>query len=324
MNSRLHHEAIVIDGLIISRWDPDVFTAMYKGGLTAANCTCCVWEGFEETMRSVAQWKVWFREHSDILTQVYATQDILNAKQEGKVGVILGWQNSTGFGDHLSNVQLFKELGVGIVQLAYNTANSVGCGCYESFDGGLTDFGREVVAEMNRVGMLVDLSHVGSQTSEDAIRFSEKPVAYSHCCPAALKPHPRNKTDAQLRLIAENGGFVGVTMFTPFLPRGADSTIEDYVDAIEHTINVAGEDQVGIGTDFTQGQDDEFFRYITHDKGNFRKLTDFGPIIMPDGIKRIEDFPNLTAAMERRGWPEERIRKVMGENWLRLLGEVWG
>ena len=110
---------------------------------------------------------------------------------------------------------------------------------------------------MNRVGMLIDLSHVGAKTSEDAIHASERPVAYSHCCPAAPKDHPRNKTDAQLRQIAHKR-VRGVTMFPPFLPRGAQSTIEDYLDVIEYTINVVGEEQVGIGTDFTQGHGESF------------------------------------------------------------------
>jgi len=322
--SVLHRDATIIDGLIISRWGPEVFRAMNQGGLTAANCTCSVWEGFTETMKAVAQWKKWFQEHSDVLTQVYKTDDIRRAKREGKVGVVLGFQNTTAFDDHVPFVQVFKELGIGIAQLTYNTANSVGSGCYEGRDGGLTDFGREVVSEMNRVGMLVDLSHVGHKTSEDAILASRKPVAYSHCLPAALKDHPRNKSDAQLKLIADHDGFVGVTMFPPFLARGNESTIDDYLDAVDHVINVAGEDQVGIGTDFTQGHDDEFFHYITHDKGRFRELTDFGSVVMPEGIRQIEDFPNITTAMERRGWAEPRIRKVMGDNWLRLLEEVWG
>lgn len=324
MASALHRDAIVFDGLNISRWSPEVFGAMHQGGLTAANCTCCVWEGFDETMRAVAEWKGWFREHADTIMQVFSTDDIRRAKREGKVGIVLGWQNSSGFGDHLPFVRVFKDLGVGIVQLTYNTANTAGSGCYESHDGGLTDFGRELVAEMNRVGILIDLSHVGAKTSEDAIRASERPVAYSHCLPAALKAHPRNKTDEQLRFIADHGGFVGVTMFPAFLPRGSESTIEDYLDAMEHVVDLVGEDQVGVGTDFTQGYGEEFFSYLNHDKGRFRKLVDFGPVIMPEGIRRIEDFPNLTAAMERRGWPETRVRKVMGENWLRVLQEVWG
>jgi membrane dipeptidase len=324
MTSTLHRGLIVVDGLIISKWGPEVFRAMHRGGLTAANCTCCVWEGFAETMMAVARWKQWFREQPDLLTQVYSTEDIHRAKRDGKVGVILGWQNTSGFGDYLPSVQVFKELGLGIAQLTYNTANSVGSGCYESNDGGLTDFGRELVSELNRVGILIDLSHVGPKTSEDAIRISEKPVAYSHCSATTFKVHPRNKTDAQLKLIAEHGGFVGVTLFPPLLPRGPESTIDDYLDVLEYVINLVGEDHVGIGTDFSQGRGEEDRYYTSHDKGHSRKLVDYGPIVLPEGMRHIEDFPNLTTAMERRAWPEMRIRKVMGENWLRLLKEVWG
>jgi membrane dipeptidase len=142
--------------------------------------------------------------------------------------------------------------------------------------------------------------------------------------PAGLKAHPRNKTDAQLRAIAERGGFVGVTMFPPFLRRGTQSTVDDYVEAIEYVLNLVGESQVGIGTDFTQGWGPEFFDWITRDKGRARKLTEFGEILNPEGIRTIGEFPNLTAAMQRRGWSEARIRRVMGENWIALLREVWG
>jgi membrane dipeptidase len=210
------------------------------------------------------------------------------------------------------------------MQIAYNTQNLVGTGCYESRDAGLSDFGHEVIAEMNRLGILCDLSHVGAKTSEDVIKASKKPVAYTHCLPVALKAHPRNKSDEQLRFIVERGGFVGVTMFPPFLRRGTESTVDDYVEAIEYVIKLCGEDQVGFGTDFTQGYDRKFFDWITHDKGYARKLTEFGDIVNPAGIREIKDYPNLTAAMQKRGWKESRIRKVMGENWVRLLKEVWG
>ena len=275
-------------------------------------------------MDNVARWKGWFREHSDLITQVTTSADIARAKREGKTGIILGWQNLTGIEDQIGYLQLFKELGVGIMQIAYNTQNLVGTGCYESRDGGLSDFGHEVIAEMNRLGILCDLSHVGAKTSEDVIKASKKPVAYTHCLPGALKAHPRNKSDEQLRFIVERGGFVGVTMFPPFLRRGTESTVDDYVEAIEYVIKLCGEDQVGFGTDFTQGYDRKFFEWITHDKGYARKLTEFGEIVNPAGIREIKDYPNLTAAMQKRGWKESRIRKVMGENWVRLLKEVWG
>jgi membrane dipeptidase len=208
--------------------------------------------------------------------------------------------------------------------MAYNTQNFVGTGCYESKDGGLSDFGREVVAEMNRVGIMCDLSHVGPNTSRDVIKISSRPVCYSHCLPAGLKEHPRNKSDAELKFIADHGGFVGVTMFSPFLKKGPHSTVDDYVEAIDYVVNLVGENCVGIGTDFTQNHDQAFFEWITHDKGTARKLTEFGEIKNPKGIRTISEMPNLTAAMQRAAWPEAKIRKVMGENWVKVLKEVWG
>lgn len=322
--AELYKDAVVIDGLIIANWSREVFEDMRRGGLTAANCTCSVWENFRGTMNNVAQFKRLFEEHSDLITQVHTTADILRAKKEGKTGIILGWQNISGIEDQLPYLRIFKDLGVGVIQMAYNTQNLVGTGCYESRDSGLSDFGHEVVAEMNRVGIMCDLSHVGSKTSEDVIRTSKKPVAYTHCLPSGLKEHPRNKGDEELKFIADRGGFIGVTMFPPFLKRGIESTIDDYIEAIDYVINIAGEDCVGIGTDFTQGHGKPFFEWLTHDKGYARKLTEFGKIVNPEGIRTIGDFPNLAVAMERAGWSETKIRKVLGENWVGVLKEVWG
>jgi membrane dipeptidase len=322
--STLHQNLIVVDGLNVSKWSRQVFEDMRTGGVTAANCTCCVWENFRATMDNLARWKQMLRENDDILLQVKTTTDIQQAKEEKKTGIILGFQNVSAFEDRLGYITLFKELGVGIAQMAYNTYNLVGAGCYESRDGGLTDFGLEVVAEMNRVGIMCDLSHVGPRTSEDVIKSSKKPVCYSHCLPAGLKEHPRNKSDEQLKFIADHGGFIGVTMFSPFLAKGPGASVDDYVAAIDHVINIVGEDCVGIGTDFTQGYGQDFFDWITHDKGTARKLIDFGPVQNPKGIRTIAEFPNLTTAMEKTGWSEAKIRKIMGTNWVRVLKEVWG
>jgi len=319
----LHDDMIVFDGLIVSNWSRALFEDMRQGGLTGANCTCCVWENFRDTMNNIAEWKTWFREHDDILLQAYSTDDIRRAKSEGKTAIVLGFQNVSAIEDRLDYIQLFKALGVGIVQMAYNTQNLIGSGCYESDDRGLSDFGREAVAEMNRVGIMCDLSHVGPKTSDDVIEVSTKPVCYSHVAPLGLKDHPRNKSDDQLRFIAERGGFIGVTMFPPFLAHGTDSTVDDYVAAMDYVINLVGEDTVGYGTDFTQGYDRPLFDWITPDKGYARKLTEFGEIIALEGIERIGATGNLTAAMARAGWPEPKIRKVMGENWLRVLDDVW-
>ena len=325
--SDLHKDAIVIDGLIISNWSRAVFEDMQRGGLTAANCTCAVWHGFRDTMLNVAQWKAWFAENDDLLLQVFTTEDIRRAKREDKVGIFLGWQNTWAIEDRLEFLALFKELGVGVMQLTYNTQNLVGTGCWESVDKGLSDFGRDVIDEMNRLGIMVDLSHVGALTSEDAIKHSKKPVAYTHCAPGGMLDHPRNKSDDQLRFIADRGGFVGVCTYPPFLPWGTETTVENCVEVFDYVINLVGEDCVGIGTDFTQDQDAAFFDYLGTDKGYGRRLVAKRPggvVKMPKGLATIGEFPNLTAAFEKAGWSESRIRKVMGENWLRMLKDVWG
>jgi membrane dipeptidase len=319
----LHKSAIVIDGVIASRWSRAVFESMHRAGITAANCTTSVWEGFEPSIRALAQWKIWFREHCDILLQVCSVADIKRAKEANKVGIIIGWQNSTGFGEDLRYVPIFAELGLRIVQLTYNTANMAGSGCLESRDGGLTDFGRDLVAALNREHILIDLSHVGSRTSREAIETSMQPVAYTHCAPRALKDHPRNKTDEEFRFIADHGGLVCVNIFPPFTRHGNESTLDDFLDAVEHVVNICGTDHVGIATDFCEDETPERMVFYTRDKGYGRQLGTFEGMVRPAEFERIDQYPNLTAAMERRKWSELRIRKLLGENWLRLLHDVW-
>lgn len=321
--STLHEQSLIFDGLIISKWERAVFQDMRKAGLAGANCTVSVWEDFRATVANIAAIKQLIRANADLVTLARSSADIESARSAGKTAIVLGFQNAHAFEDRIGHIEAFHDMGVRVVQLCYNTQNLIGTGCYER-DGGLSGYGHEVVAEMNRVGMLIDLSHVGAQTSQETILASSKPVTYSHCLPAGLKDHPRNKSDAQLKFIADHGGFIGVTMFAPFLPRGADSTVDDYVQAIDYVINLVGEDCVGIGTDFTQGYGAEFFDWLTHDKGCLRRLTQFGNVQNPQGLRSIGELPNLTAAMERAHWSEPRITKVMGRNWLRLFNEVWG
>lgn len=319
----LHNDSIVIDGLICAKWNRELFEDMSKGGLTAANCTVSFWENFEGTVKNIVEMNQLIEANSDLLMKVRTTRDIYRAKEAGLTGVMMGFQNAHAYEDQIGNVQIFKDLGVGITQMCYNTQNLVGTGCYER-DGGLSGFGHEIVAEMNRVGVLCDLSHVGPNTAKEVIDASNKPVAYSHCLPAGLKEHPRNRTDEELKYIADNGGFVGVTMFTPFLRAGVNATVEDYVEAIQYIYNIVGEDAIGIGTDFTQGHGQDFFEYLTHDKGYARRLTRFGEIINPKGIRTVGEFPNLTDALLKAGFSETQVRKIMGENWVSLLKEVWG
>ncbi len=325
--SDLHARSIVVDGLNVCNWSGEIFAEWREGGVTAVSCTCAIWENFRETSLNIAQWQRWFREYADLITPVRTVADIHRAKSEGRTGVILSWQNTSSIEDRIEFIGLFRELGVGVMQLTYNTQNYSGCGYVEETDSGLSGFGREVVAEMNRIGVLCDLSHVGDRTAADVIAHSAKPVAYSHVLPRALKDVPRNKPDDLLKAVAEKGGIIGVSVFSPGMPKGNDSNVEDYVDAIDYVIGVVGEDHVGIGTDFSQGhaRPGPFMEFANRDKGYARLLTKFGhtKVLKPKGISRIAEMPNVTAAMLGRGWSEDRIRKLLGENWLRVLDQVW-
>ena len=321
----LHKSAIVIDGLIVSRWSREVFEDMHRGGLTAANCTCSVWEGLRDTMINIGRWKRAFVEHADLIMQVRSAADIRRAKALGKVGIILGWQNTSGIEDRLDLLEIYKDAGVSVIQLTYNTQNLVGSGCWEDRDSGLSGFGREVIDEMNRLGMLIDLSHVGPRTSSEAIAYSKRPCAYTHVAPRGAFDNARNKTDEQLREIIDRGGFVGVATYPPFMKTGANTTLDDCVELFEYMINVCGEANVGIGTDSTQGHGDDFFDWLRQDKGYARRANPGrGRAPFVKGMETLADYPRLTEAMIRRGWPESRIRAVLGENWLRFLGESIG
>ncbi len=184
--AELHADSIVIDGLIIAKWNRELFEDMRKGGLTMANCTVSVWEGFQATINSICTSQKLMRENSDLVMPVHTTADIRKAKELGKTGILFGFQNAHAYEDQIGYVEIFKKLGVGIVQMCYNTQNLVGTGCYER-DGGLSGFGREIVAEMNRVGVMCDLSHVGSKTSEEVILESKNLSATPTACRPALR-----------------------------------------------------------------------------------------------------------------------------------------
>lgn len=321
----LHQSSIVIDGLVVSRWSREIFEDMRKGGLTAANCTCSVWEGTRDTLINIAWWKRAFIEHADLIVQVRTVSDIAKAKESNRVGIILGWQNTSAIEDRLDLLPLFKELGVSIVQLTYNTQNLIGSGCWEEHDGGLSGFGREAIDSLNEQRMLIDLSHVGIRTASEAISYSKVPCAYSHVGAYGLFANPRNKTDQQLREIVDKGGFVGAATYPPFMRSGANSSLDDCVDLFEYMIDVCGEENVGIGTDFTQGYDDAFFDWVRRDKGHFRRANPGrGKAQFVKGLDSLAHYPNLTDAMWKRGWSEERMQRVLGGNWLRFLGETIG
>jgi membrane dipeptidase len=327
-SSALHESAVVIDALHTCNWSREIFEELRAGGYTAVNAANVLWENFRAGIDEVANWQRRFAENADLIRPVRRLSDIAAAKTEGRTGIIMGWQNTSPIEDRLDYLEIFKTLGVGIMQLTYNTQNYSGAGYLEAVDSGLTGFGREVVDEMARLGILCDLSHVGDKTTADTIAYSKKPVALTHVLPRALRDVKRNKPDELFKACAEKGGVIGTSMFAPGLAAGNDATVNDVLDAMEHVIGLVGEDHVGIGTDYSQGhaRPGPWLLWANRDKGTARTLTEFGSVKIskPAGVDRVRKLPNLTAAMLARGWEEATIRKILGGNWLRLLGQVWG
>ncbi|MDP6778163.1 MAG: dipeptidase [Candidatus Latescibacteria bacterium] len=324
---RIYSDAIVIDGLNVSNWrSPAVFENVRAGGFTAINATSAIWEDCRGGLDAIAAWMRRFSEDLEALAPVRTVDDIRAAKAEGKLGIIIGWQNASPIENDLDRLAVFHGLGVRVIQITYNERNLLGNGCYERSDGGLSRFGVDAIKEMNRLGILVDLSHVGDQTTLDAAEASEKPVSCTHANARAFFDHVRNKTDDALQLIAERGGVIGANAFPAFFPNTFETTLAEYVDAIEDLVDRVGIDHVAIGTDYTLDQPKSFFDWLFSQQGTKiqeRPISYPDPLLHPAGIETPDKFPSIAGELLGRGYGEADIRKILGENWLRIFGEVW-
>ena len=324
----VYDESVVIDALNVSNWSsPAVFDSIHSGGVTAINATIAVWENYRQTLDHVAAWVGRFRTYQDTLAQVRTVSDIQRAKAEGRSGVILGWQNATPIENDLDRLALFHDLGVRIIQVTYNERNLLGNGCYERTDEGLSNFGVDAVKEMNRLGILIDLSHVGDRTTLETAELSEQPVACTHANARSFFDHPRNKTDEALKLIVDNGGVIGANAFPPFLRNGFQSTLRDYTDAIDDLVERVGVDHVGIGTDYTQDQPKDWYNWLFSQQGTKYKERPVAypyPLVHPAGMETPDTLSNVARELLDRGYGAEDVAKILGGNWLRLFERVWG
>ena len=329
---QLYDHAIVIDGLNVSNWDsPAVFASLANGGVTAINATVATWENYQGTLAEVQKWLYRYERYTSRLMPVHTAADIRRAKEAGQVGVILGFQNATPIENDIGHLAVFHALGVRIIQLSFHERSLLADGCYESANGGLSNFGRSAVREMNRLGILIDLSHVGERSTIEAIEHSDKPVAVTHANCKDYFDVPRNKTDEAVRRLAERGGVVGATAINSFLKTRFESTLEDYIDAIDDMVQRIGPDHVGFGIDFTQDQPRSFWRYIGSQQGTSWPAVFQDPNVewdevklYPDDLESPDELPNLADALKRRGYADGDITGILGGNWLRLFGEVWG
>ena len=286
---------------------------------------------FSSTIQNIAFLEHEFDAHPDVFLKVKTVADIRRAKETKRVGLIPGFQDATMLEDDLSRVEVFHRLGIRVIQLTYNRRNLLGDGCLEPANAGLSGFGRDAVARMNAVGILVDLSHCGKQTTLDGIAESSKPVSVTHSGCAALSDNPRNKSDEQLRKLADKGGVVGIYLM-PYLRATGQPTADDVLTHIEHAIKVCGEDHVGIGSDQSITPIDatpEYRKLHAETVRERRRLGISAPGESEDVLVFTPDFnfPRrldlIADRMAARGHSSARIEKVIGGNWLRLFGDVW-
>ncbi len=302
-----------------------------ESGITAVNLTVSRGD-FEATASAIAQWMDNIDRYPEAFLQARTVEQILEAKRDRRLGIVLGFQDTTPYGRELDRIDVFHDFGVRVVQLTYNVRNLVGDGCLEPGNAGLSTFGHQVVERLNETGTLVDLSHCCQRTTTEGISASSAPVAITHSGCSAVAPHPRSKRDEDLRAMADGGGVIGIYLM-PFLSPDRPATADDVIAHIEHAVDVCGEDHVGIGSDLSttpiDGSDEYWDAHRTFVAARI-KAGIAAPNEDPDILFTVEDLNShrrmelIADRLSARGHSDDRIAKVLGGNWVRLFQEVWG
>jgi membrane dipeptidase len=309
---------------------PEMVANAKASGITAVNLTVSSAPNVAATFRDMGYWERELQAHPDVLMKVYSVADLQRAKGSKRLGLIYGFQNAAMLEGDAANLDVFQRFGVRIIQLTYNDRNLLGDGCLEPANAGLSRHGRDVVARMNELRMLVDLSHCGLQTTADGIATSSRPVAITHSGCRGVFDHPRSKTDDILRALADKGGVIGIYMM-PFINAQGQPMAADLVRQIEYAVKVCGEDHVGIGSDLSITPHVVNAEYeATH-----RRFVE-GRKQRGIAAPREEDYMfvkdlNVPRRLEliadqllTRGHSATRVEKIIGANWMRVFGEVWG
>ena len=319
-----------IDALQYANWSEKIFRQMREGGVDAVHVTIAYHEVFRETVLNVEAWNRWFQACPDLIFHGRTGDDVRRARETGRTAIFFGFQNSSPIEDDIDLVEIWHQLGARFMQLTYNNQSLLATGCYEDDDTGLTRMGRQVVAEMNRVGMVVDMSHSADRSTLEAIEYSTRPIAITHANPADWHPARRNKSHDVLKALTDAGGMLGFSLYPHHLKGGTDCTLADFCTMIADTAERYGVENLGIGSDLCQDQPDSIVTWMRN--GRWTKAMDFGEGSadnpgfppQPAWFRDNRDFPNIAEGLIDAGFSPDEIDGLMGDNWLRFFDLSFG
>jgi len=312
----------IIDGLQYANWSEAIFRQMRAGGVAAVHVTICYHEDFRETVRNISAWNRRFEQFPNLIAPGRTAADVDNAIAQERTAIVFGAQNCSPIEDDIDLVEVCHQLGLRFMQLSYNNQSLLATGCYESEDAGITRMGRQVIREMNRVGMVVDMSHSAEKSTLQAIEISERPIAITHANPAWWHDALRNKSNEVLKALAEAGGMLGLSLYPHHLKDGTACTLQSFCDMVARTADLMGVDHIGFGSDLCQDQPDAVVAWMRN--GTWTRDTDYGEGSanaagfpeQPDWFRDNRDFGNILKGFKSAGFSEEEIAKMANGNWL--------
>ncbi|MEM9147651.1 MAG: membrane dipeptidase [Pseudomonadota bacterium] len=319
-----------IDGLQYANWSETIFRQMREGGVDAVHVTIAYHETFRETVQNLETWNRWFEQHSDLILKGLWASDIDRAQASGRTAIFFGFQNPSPIEDDIGLVEIVHSLGARFMQLSYNNQSLLATGCYEAEDSGLTRMGRQVVREMNRVGLVIDMSHSADRSTIEAADLSERPIAITHANPHNWTPALRNKREDVIRAVTQNGGMLGFSLYPHHLQGKSACTCQSFCEMIARTADTFGAEHLGIGSDLCQGQPDSVVEWMR--VGRWSREIDYGEGSasnpgfppMPDWFQDNRDFGAIEAGLRSVGMDESEIRGIMGKNWYRFFANSFG
>lgn len=319
-----------IDGLQYANWSEAIFRQMREGGVDAVHVTIAYHETFREMVLNVERWNRWFEQFDDLIVHARTGDDVRSANASGRTAIVFGFQNPSPIEDDIGLVEICHTLGVRFIQLSYNNQSLLATGCYEAEDPGITRMGRQVIAEMNRVGLVVDMSHSAERSTLEAIEHSTRPIAITHANPASWHPARRNKSDTVLKALAETDGMLGLSLYPHHLKGGSNCTLEDFCQMAARTADVIGVEHIGIGSDLCQDQPDSVVEWMRN--GRWSRERDFGEGCaeqagfppQPAFFNNNRDFRRIADGLCAAGFDAAECARIMGGNWLDFFDRSFG